>query len=234
MEKPLREPHRTHIQTAQPINSVLLAPDQFRAAPADIDDQEFFIAESQPSLHRQIGISRLFLAAEHPDFQSQLLFQAGPDFTTIFGVSKRAGTTRDELFDAKLAAAVEIASQNIQASPLCFRIDSAGAIESLTQSGNFGEIVQDLKPAVICQFNNETENRVSTDIDGGKPFPVHRAKAVSGFVVGLQEAVSVRLIASTIQASISASARRASISFLAFPGTFAGNEAIKPQLTFIG
>src|SRR5207245_8326808 len=110
VEKPLCEPYRTHIQTAQPINSVLLASDQFGAAPADIDDQEFFIAESQPSPHREIGISRLFLAAEHPDFQSQPLFQAGPDFTTIFGVSKRAGPTRDELFGAKLAAAVERAS----------------------------------------------------------------------------------------------------------------------------
>src|SRR5207245_9365666 len=102
-----------------------------RPEPADIDDLAFFIAESQPSPHRDIAISRLFLAADHPDFQSQPLFQAGPDFTTIFGVSKRAGATRDELFDAKLAAAVEIASQNIQASPLCFRIDSAAAIESL-------------------------------------------------------------------------------------------------------
>ncbi len=102
-QKHLSEPDRAQGFGERVHHASVLAQDQFRAAPADVRDQQAPLRLRPASLHAQVNQARFLQAGDHFHRRSQDLRRARQKLGAIGGVSKRGSAHRADRQNIQLA-----------------------------------------------------------------------------------------------------------------------------------
>jgi hypothetical protein len=60
--------------------------------------------------------------------------------------------------------------------------DHAGLVDTPTQAGDFGQIIQHTKAAGVSDIGNQAKNRVGADVDEGTAARTHGSAAVAALI----------------------------------------------------
>jgi hypothetical protein len=103
-------------------------------------------------LNGEERIRGLLITRDDLDFETELVAETRAYIGAISRVPQGARANRDNFLDAEILAAIPIEAQNLEATLFAGCADLSGSINSLSEAGNLGEIVQNPEAPGISKF----------------------------------------------------------------------------------